>query len=997
MPKISTSNIPRTLICKLTLKLYQDPVRAKDGHIYDRKAITDWLSNNDNLSPETKKPIKPELTDHPKKKLEVDNFLKTNNILTFDEFFSLLTAGDINELQEKNYLESYLTTENKDGLTPIAWAIKNLAILAIVFLKQELDDIQAQKNLASFKQQHDHPKDNKSSLLHIAINENKYDIAASLLKENPNLAKTTDSNHWTPLHCAVYNNQLQLVELLFQYGADPNTQDHTKATPLFTAIWNKEKVNVPMVETLLINGASPIIKDSFGLMPFEGIGSGNHSDFINTYTVMLTCYPEYKYLLELIHAKIENPDNEQAEKHKESLILINKCLKQAEEFPPKKQFLKEKMDVFIKSRLDTVIKNCQRSMAEYPEYITQKPIDVLSIDQIKDNNILGLNYYKMERYTDACHFFYQMLTILLKQALPNESILASAHYNLAKSLNMLGYFEEALFFSEKSLLLQTLSNKNIGKDTKGNTQEITKINLFINTLKESISKKQNTNNSNQLNQPDQKTESSEPLFTPESAIITTTTTPVLTSEFAATTSTTTTTTSAITTTFTPVSSFLSPSDITSTTTSTSAYTPTLFSLPPSASSTTLTKGNSATKTKLKELLKKYENKQYTFGLPVKFFDAINKLSDELSNKYENKKIFEKNCFIAVYGSSLVFSLLEKSIEERDINLVTNIPIDEIQQYFSLKKNFNVKYLELWELSLLDDDGNDNNFPTITIWYTKAKSLSKIPPNDATCHAVFYNLFNHKIIQTHPQGLNDIENKIIRVIPDEKFDVSDRLKLCASHGSFTGYKLLVRILYSAVNYDFSFAADSIKLIQSAISHVIKSENPILTPGDLFYWSVHKFFQQKNAKKSFLLFTSKSFLSTNLILLFFKIENIALLKNISNDIDIVRTLYLSNKPFPWSREHHYWFIWASILSNLTPDSKSNEDIPVSIIDKATEDQFVLVGRDNKKLLDQTKELIITNIMIINKAKNNRHLSENTLKHSTAVTEPYMETNETTKLKY
>jgi len=31
------------LICPITLQVFRDPVRAKDGHVYERQAIVTWI------------------------------------------------------------------------------------------------------------------------------------------------------------------------------------------------------------------------------------------------------------------------------------------------------------------------------------------------------------------------------------------------------------------------------------------------------------------------------------------------------------------------------------------------------------------------------------------------------------------------------------------------------------------------------------------------------------------------------------------------------------------------------------------------------------------------------------------------------------------------------------------------------------------------------------------------------------------------------------------
>jgi hypothetical protein len=57
-----TENIDRQnieyndLICPITLELFHDPVKAKDGHVYEREAITRWILQH-GTSPLTREPL----------------------------------------------------------------------------------------------------------------------------------------------------------------------------------------------------------------------------------------------------------------------------------------------------------------------------------------------------------------------------------------------------------------------------------------------------------------------------------------------------------------------------------------------------------------------------------------------------------------------------------------------------------------------------------------------------------------------------------------------------------------------------------------------------------------------------------------------------------------------------------------------------------------------------------------------------------------------------
>jgi hypothetical protein len=51
------ADIPRSLLCPITLAVMTDPVLASDGHSYERAAITTWLCSGRTTSPVTNLPL----------------------------------------------------------------------------------------------------------------------------------------------------------------------------------------------------------------------------------------------------------------------------------------------------------------------------------------------------------------------------------------------------------------------------------------------------------------------------------------------------------------------------------------------------------------------------------------------------------------------------------------------------------------------------------------------------------------------------------------------------------------------------------------------------------------------------------------------------------------------------------------------------------------------------------------------------------------------------
>lgn len=50
------SSLETTLVCPISLQLFEDPVLAEDGHTYERAAITEWIRLN-GTSPLTRQPL----------------------------------------------------------------------------------------------------------------------------------------------------------------------------------------------------------------------------------------------------------------------------------------------------------------------------------------------------------------------------------------------------------------------------------------------------------------------------------------------------------------------------------------------------------------------------------------------------------------------------------------------------------------------------------------------------------------------------------------------------------------------------------------------------------------------------------------------------------------------------------------------------------------------------------------------------------------------------
>ncbi|EDW37038.1 GL25731 [Drosophila persimilis] len=85
-----------------------------------------------------------------------------------------------------------------------------------------------------------------------AVNENRISEVREILRLDPDAVNARDSDGYSPLHRAAYNNFVDIAKLLLQYKADPNARTDLGWTPLHSACkWN----NADVAQLLLQFGA----------------------------------------------------------------------------------------------------------------------------------------------------------------------------------------------------------------------------------------------------------------------------------------------------------------------------------------------------------------------------------------------------------------------------------------------------------------------------------------------------------------------------------------------------------------------------------------------------------------------------------------------------------------------------------------------------------------------------------------------------------------------
>ncbi len=96
---------------------------------------------------------------------------------------------------------------------------------------------------------------------------------AELLKQDSSLIGARDADGSTPLHCATWKGQKEVVEVLLQHKADVNihnNNDHWGTTPLHAAAHGNQKAIAELliahgadVNAINLNGRTPLAETEF--------------------------------------------------------------------------------------------------------------------------------------------------------------------------------------------------------------------------------------------------------------------------------------------------------------------------------------------------------------------------------------------------------------------------------------------------------------------------------------------------------------------------------------------------------------------------------------------------------------------------------------------------------------------------------------------------------------------------------------------------------------
>ena len=116
------------------------------------------------------------------------------------------------------------------------------------------------------------------SPMHVAVSAGRLDTVKILLKVSDKAFIDDKANEGgTPLHYAIVNNQVKVLRLLLQEGANINLSDKKGITPLLLAI--KRKANISIINTLLSFQPNIYLNDNKGRTIFYYLEKANCSEF----------------------------------------------------------------------------------------------------------------------------------------------------------------------------------------------------------------------------------------------------------------------------------------------------------------------------------------------------------------------------------------------------------------------------------------------------------------------------------------------------------------------------------------------------------------------------------------------------------------------------------------------------------------------------------------------------------------------------------------------
>ena len=90
---------------------------------------------------------------------------------------------------------------------------------------------------------------------------------AQVLRHNGSSLEPRGDLGWSPLHSAVCRGDLEMIQVLLDYGVDVNAQTSNGSTPLLFVMWTNSEPDLRVVRLLLDHGADPNLPTLDGKTP----------------------------------------------------------------------------------------------------------------------------------------------------------------------------------------------------------------------------------------------------------------------------------------------------------------------------------------------------------------------------------------------------------------------------------------------------------------------------------------------------------------------------------------------------------------------------------------------------------------------------------------------------------------------------------------------------------------------------------------------------------
>ena len=185
-----------------------------------------------------------------------------------------LTLFIIDELKKRigmsniQTLENFINSKNKEGITPLHYAVSNGNIEILQLLKKFGANLDAVTNTGK-------------NIMHIAAGSNQPSMLIYLLLNEAQDISSVDENGSTPLHWACYYGGEEAVNYLLSLKVDINAQDKEKYTPLHLAVSHN---TIGIVKLLLHNGADKNILNKYNELPLDIAKKKNYQEIVNILT-----------------------------------------------------------------------------------------------------------------------------------------------------------------------------------------------------------------------------------------------------------------------------------------------------------------------------------------------------------------------------------------------------------------------------------------------------------------------------------------------------------------------------------------------------------------------------------------------------------------------------------------------------------------------------------------------------------------------------------------